>query len=71
MPGSRRPQLTLGTCGPFNLRRCRLPLAAFDTHLYVVGRTKQGKSKFLQSLLHQLILQGQGCGPPRSPFRPL
>jgi hypothetical protein len=62
MPGSRRPQLTLGTCGPFNLRRCRLPLAAFDTHLYVVGRTKQGKSKFLQSLLHQLILQGQGCG---------
>jgi hypothetical protein len=62
MIGSRRPELIFGTFGPFQLRRYRCPLAAFDTHLYVVGRTKQGKSKFLQSLLYQLILQGQGCG---------
>ena len=62
MPGSRRPTLTLGAHGPLHLRRCRLPLDAFDTHLYVVGRTKVGKSKFLQSLLYQLIAQGQGCG---------
>ena len=62
MFGTRRPQLLLGTHGPFHLRKCRLPLASFDTHLYVVGRTKVGKSKFLQSLLHQLITQGQGCG---------
>jgi len=62
MFGRRRPQLTLGTFGPLNLLRCRLPLEAFDTHLYVVGRTKKGKSKFLQSLLAQLMLLGQGCG---------
>jgi DNA helicase HerA-like ATPase len=62
MFGRRRPQLTFGTFGPFGLRRCRLSLDAFDTHLYVVGRTKKGKSKFLQSLLNQLIRQDQGCG---------
>jgi hypothetical protein len=62
MIGSPRPHLTLGTFGPLNLFPCRLPLSAFDTHLYVVGRTKTGKSKLLQSLLYQLIEQGQGCG---------
>lgn len=62
MPGSRRPTLILGTHGPLHLHRCRLPLESFDTHLYVVGRTKVGKSKFLQSLLYQLIALGQGCG---------
>lgn len=62
MFGTRRPQLLLGTHGPLHLRQCRLPLASFDTHLYVVGRTKVGKSKFLQSLLYQLINQKQGCG---------
>ena len=62
MIGSHRPHLILGTSGPLGLCRCRIPLTAFDTHLYVVGRTKQGKSKFLQSLAAQLILQGQGCG---------
>jgi hypothetical protein len=56
------PHLLLGTYGPLHLLRCRLPLSAFDTHLYVVGRTKVGKSKFLQALLYQLIAQGQGCG---------
>ena len=58
----QHPHLLLGTHGPLRLLRCRLPLSAFDTHLYVVGRTKVGKSKFLQSLLYQLIAQGQGCG---------
>ena len=62
MFGTRRPQLLLGTYGPLHLRQCRLPLDSFDTHLYVVGRTKVGKSKFLQSLLYQLITQGHGCG---------
>ena len=37
-------------------------MEAFDTHLYVVGCTKKGKSKFLQSLLAQLMLLDQGCG---------
>jgi hypothetical protein len=29
--------------------------------MYVVGRTRQGKSKFLQHLAYQLIALGQGC----------
>ena len=58
----QHPQLLLGTHGPLRLLRCTLPLSAFDTHLYVVGRTKVGKSKFLQALLYQLIAQNQGCG---------
>lgn len=62
MFGRHRPQLVLGSYGPLNLLKCRLPLDAFDTHLYVVGRTKKGKSKFLQSLLSQMMLIGQGCG---------
>jgi hypothetical protein len=60
--GRHHPQLDLGTYGPFGLRRCRLPLSDFDTHLYVVGKTKKGKSKFLEHVAHQLITMGQGCG---------
>ena len=59
---NRNPQIVLGTYSLFGLRRSRLPLDAFDTHLYVVGRTKKGKSKFLEHLAHQLIVEGQGCG---------
>ncbi|MFO7698008.1 MAG: hypothetical protein R6X16_12740 [Anaerolineae bacterium] len=57
-----KPQIILGQYGPLHLRRCRLPLQSLDTHLYVVGRTRTGKSKFLQSILYQMIAQGQGCG---------
>ena len=58
----RQRQLDLGTYGPLGLLRCRLPLESFDTHLYVVGKTKKGKSKFLEHLAFQLITMGQGCG---------
>ena len=61
----RRPaknQLILGTYGPFGRLKCRLPLESFDTHLYVVGKTKKGKSKFLEHMAQQLITMGQGCG---------
>jgi DNA helicase HerA-like ATPase len=54
--------LILGQYGPGGLLRCRLPLAAFDTHMYIVGKTKKGKSTFLEHLAYQLITQGQGCG---------
>jgi hypothetical protein len=57
-----RPQLLIGHHGPLHLFPCRLPLETLDTHLYVVGRTRTGKSKFLQSILAQLIRQGQGVG---------
>jgi len=61
--------ITLGQYGPLRLRQCRLPLASFDTHLYVVGRTRTGKSKFLQSILYQMITQG--CGILDPPLRPV
>ena len=54
-------KLTLGEHGPGGLFKYRLPLEALDTHVYVVGRTRKGKSKFLEHLAHQLIALGQGC----------
>ncbi|MBI3734098.1 MAG: type IV secretory system conjugative DNA transfer family protein, partial [Chloroflexi bacterium] len=41
-----------------------LHLSAADrtTHLYVIGLTGQGKSKFLQHGLFQDITAGRGCG---------
>jgi hypothetical protein len=59
---ARRGELILGQYGPGWLLNCRLPLDECDTHLYVVGKTKKGKSKFLEHLAYQLITQGQGCG---------
>jgi hypothetical protein len=57
----RRSELILGQYGPGWLLKRRLPLDELDTHLYGVGRTRQGKSKFLEHLAYQLIVQGQGC----------
>ena len=53
--------LILGQYGPGWLLTCRLPLDEFDTHMYVVGKTKKGKSKFLEHLAYQLICQHHGC----------
>ena len=58
----RPPCLVLGRYGPAGCLEYRLPLKAFDTHLYVVGRTKKGKSKFLEQIAYQLIVLKQGCG---------
>src|SRR5687768_5229828 len=65
----KKPQVYLGSFGPFlgkydlGLRKYSIPLDSMDTHLYCVGRTKKGKSKFLEGLLYQLISNlGQGCG---------
>ena len=63
MFAKRRPaRLTIGSYGPLGLLRCRLPLSDFDTHMYVVGKTMKGKSKFLEHVACQLIMLGQGCG---------
>ena len=53
--------LVLGCYGPWGLLKRRIPLKDFDTHMYVVGLTKKGKSKFLEHLAFQLITQGRGC----------
>jgi len=54
--------LVLRTYCPLDILKCRLPLERFDTHMYVVGKTKKRKSKFLESVAFQLITCGQGCG---------
>ncbi|MBI3732795.1 MAG: type IV secretion system DNA-binding domain-containing protein [Chloroflexi bacterium] len=46
---------------PFSAR-VRLSAAERTTHLYVIGLTGQGKSKFLQHGLFQDITAGRGCG---------
>jgi hypothetical protein len=56
-----KPQVVLGTHGFFS-SPVTLDLANFNTHLYVVGQSGQGKSKFLQQLLFQLAVTGWGCG---------
>jgi hypothetical protein len=65
---SKQREIFLGSRGPFwgnrdlGLARYSIPLAKLNTHLYVVGRSGKGKSKFLEGFLWQLIQQGQGCG---------
>src|SRR5215208_2476627 len=49
----------MGTCGLFPIF---FSLANFHTHLYAVGASGQGKSKFLQHLLFELATKGWGCG---------
>jgi hypothetical protein len=39
-----------------------IPIAARATHMYVIGTSGQGKSKFLESLLAADIRAGRGCG---------
>lgn len=52
----------LGTAGWFGLSSVSVPLADYNTHLYVVGQSGSGKSKLLQHLLFELITKGWGCG---------
>ena len=61
-------KIALGSRGPFlgsldlGLSKYTVPIEDLDTHIYVVGRSGKGKSKFLEGLLWQLIASGQGCG---------
>src|SRR5436189_4294025 len=54
--------VVLVTHGLFGLSPVNLDLDTFNSHLYVVGASGQGKSKFLQQLLFQLAVSGKGCG---------
>src|SRR5204863_4756061 len=55
-------KLHMGARGFLGLWPLSLSLKHFSTHLYVVGASGQGKSKFLQSVLYQLATKGWGCG---------
>src|SRR6266480_3264355 len=60
--GALTPHVVLGTQGLFGLSPVKLDLDSFNSHLYVVGASGQGKSKFLQQLLFQLAVVGHGWG---------
>lgn len=57
-----KPRVVLGTHGFFGWSSVNLDLNSFNSHLYVVGASGQGKSKFLQQLLFQLAVANHGCG---------
>jgi len=62
LPIFQRDTLRLGTTGPFNLFPYLISNASRSTHLYVIGTTGQGKSKFLENLIVSDIVAGRGCG---------
>src|SRR5215217_8404385 len=51
----------LGSAGFLGLQKFTIPVEERHTHLYCIGTTGQGKSKFLENLLVQDILAGRGC----------
>src|SRR3954471_17524250 len=51
---SPKNKLVIGYRWPFRLWPITLNLNTFNSHLYVVGASGQGKSKFLQAVLYQL-----------------
>ncbi len=60
--GQKPIKLRIGTHGLFGLSPVSIALDEFNSHLYVVGQSGQGKSKFLQQLLYQLAFTDWGCG---------
>lgn len=59
---SPHTKLCIGARDRLGLWPVHLSLKRFNTHLYVVGASGQGKSKFLQHVLHELTTKGWGCG---------
>lgn len=57
-----RYKIRLGSWDRFDLWPFSLSFRRFNSHIYVVGQSGQGKSKFLQYLLFQLTTKGFGCG---------
>lgn len=62
LPWLLRDPIRLGRVGLLGALPYAIPCAARATHLYVIGTTGQGKSKFLESLLVNDIRAGRGCG---------
>ncbi len=59
----RSTGLTLGRTGPWFLpRHYRMPQSVRPSHMYVIGSSGNGKSKFLEHCLFQDIAAGRGCG---------
>lgn len=62
-PTGYHDHLALGRAGPSRFSRlCLVPPAARTGHMYAVGKTGKGKSKFLQTCLFQDIAAKRACG---------
>jgi hypothetical protein len=57
-----KKQVCLGTRGLFGLSRLAIDIDHLCTHMYLVGASGSGKSKYLQHLLFRLITSGPGAG---------
>jgi DNA helicase HerA-like ATPase len=57
-------KIRIGSRGVFGLLPFSISLhpRRFDTHMYIVGASGAGKSKFIQHVLFQLITKGFGAG---------
>ena len=59
----KKNTVVIGYRWPHQLWPIKLNLHSFNSHLYVVGASGQGKSKFLQAVLYQLATNSTwGCG---------
>ena len=54
--------LYVGQAGPWGIWPVLMPLRSFQSHIYAVGQSGVGKSKFLQHILFELTTKGHGCG---------
>lgn len=59
---NKKSSLHIGSQGAWVRSPLSISLDDFNSHLYVVGQSGQGKSKFLQQLLVQLASTNWGCG---------
>jgi hypothetical protein len=60
---SREQTLVLGRAGSTVFSPLyRVPYSALRAHTYVVGRSGKGKSKALEQMVYQHIVNGVGCG---------
>jgi hypothetical protein len=59
---TRDERVCLGRVGPLWLKRYEIPISHRFTHLYCIGASGQGKSRFLEHLLVQDIVAGRGIG---------
>src|SRR5687768_4219497 len=60
--GPPQDKIRIGTGAGLGLWPLYLSVPHFSSHLYVVGASGQGKSKFLQHLLYELSTKNVGCG---------
>src|SRR5690242_13890205 len=62
LPKRREETIRLGRVGQWWPKPYTIPISSRNTHLYFIGSSCQGKSKFLESLIVQDIVAGRGVG---------